>query len=52
MRKSGPGVVRHRVSVVLYDGMIVGGYTADLTVEDEVIVELKAVGALSDVHIS
>ncbi len=36
--------------VVFYDEVIVGEYTADLLVEDQVIVELKAVGALRDVH--
>src|SRR5450432_992841 len=31
--------------------VIVGEYTADLLVEDQVIVELKVVAALSDVHV-
>jgi len=31
--------------------VIVGEYTADLLVEDLVIVELKVVGALSDSHL-
>jgi GxxExxY protein len=31
--------------------VIVGEYTADLLVEDQVIVELKVVGALSDLHV-
>jgi GxxExxY protein len=43
MRKCGLGVVQQRG--------IVGEYTADLLVEDQVIVELKVVSALSDVHI-
>ena len=51
MRKSGVGVVRQRGIVVFYDDVIVGEFTADLPVEDQVIVELKVVGALSDVHI-
>jgi GxxExxY protein len=33
------------------DAVIVGEYTADLLVEDQVIVELKVVAALSDVHV-
>jgi GxxExxY protein len=41
MRKSGLGVVQQRGIVVFYDGMIVGEYTSDLIVEDEVIVERK-----------
>ena len=51
MRKSGLGVVQQRGIVVFYDDVIVGEYTADLTVEDQVIVELKVVGSLGDVHI-
>jgi GxxExxY protein len=51
MRKSGLGVVQQRGIVVWYDDVIVGEYTADLIVEDQVIVELKVVEALSDVHI-
>ncbi|WP_158925134.1 GxxExxY protein [Acidisphaera sp. S103] len=51
MRKCGLGVVQQRGIVVFYDGVIVGEYTADLLVEDQVIVELKVVGALSDVHV-
>ena len=51
MRKSRIGVVQQRGIVVFYDGLIVGEYTADLLVEDQVIVELKVVGSLGDVHI-
>jgi GxxExxY protein len=45
MRKSGLGVVQQPGIVVFYDDVIVGEYTADLIVEDEVIVELKVVPA-------
>jgi GxxExxY protein len=51
MRKSGLGVVQQRGIVVFYDDVIVGEYTADLIVEDQVIVELKVVGALGDLHV-
>ncbi|WP_428483830.1 GxxExxY protein [Rhodopila sp.] len=51
MRRCGLGVVQQRGIVVFYDDVIVGEYAADLLVEDQVIVELKVVGALSDVHI-
>ena len=37
--------------VVFYDDAIVGEFTADLLVEDQVIVELKVVVALRDVHL-
>jgi GxxExxY protein len=51
MRKCGLGAVQQRGIIVLYDDVIVGEFTADLLVEDQVIVELKVVGALSDVHL-
>jgi GxxExxY protein len=51
MRKRGLGAVQQRGIVVFCDDLIVGEYTADFLVEDQVIVELKVVGALSDVHI-
>jgi GxxExxY protein len=51
MRKPRLGVVQQRKIVVFYDDVIVGEYTADLIVEDQVIVELKVVPALSDVHL-
>ena len=51
MRKRGLGAVQQRGIVVFYDDVIVGEFTADLLVEDQVIVELKVVGALSDVHL-
>ncbi len=35
---------------VLYDGIAVGDYLADIVVEDSIIVELKAVKALDNVH--
>jgi GxxExxY protein len=51
MRKSGLGVVQQRGIVVFYDDVIVGEYVADLLVQDQVIVELKVVAALGDVHL-
>ncbi len=35
---------------VLYNGEIVGNYFADVVVDDKVIVEIKAVKDLSDIH--
>lgn len=37
-------------AAVYYDAQVVGQYTLDLFVENTVIVELKAVAALDDVH--
>jgi GxxExxY protein len=51
MRKCGLATVQQRGIVVIYDGITVGEFTADLLVEDRVIVELKVVAALSDVHL-
>lgn len=46
LRKAGLSVCQKQSVVVCYDGMIVGDYTADLLVEDTVLIELKAVEGL------
>jgi len=43
-------VEQQRPIEVWYDGVIVGNYQADLLVEESVIIELKAVTALNQVH--
>lgn len=43
---------REKVIEVSYKGSRVGKYRLDFLVEAEVVVELKAVSALSDVHLS
>jgi GxxExxY protein len=45
-------VVQQHNIVVKYDGVVVGEYIADLLVENKVIVELKAVKNIDDVHIA
>jgi len=35
---------------VRYDGIVIGEYAVDLLVENIVLVELKAVTALNDIH--
>jgi hypothetical protein len=45
-KAAGLGVVQQQGIIVFYDDVIVGEYTADLLIEDKVIVELKVVGAL------
>lgn len=43
--------VRQQTGInVYYDSIIVGDYVADLLVENEVLVELKAVKAIDNVH--
>ncbi len=37
---------------VLYDGIVVGDFFADLLVEEKVLVELKAVSMLKDEHVA
>jgi GxxExxY protein len=50
LRKAGIAVAQQHGVVVLYDGAVVGEYTVDHLVEGAVVVELKAVMALNNVH--
>jgi GxxExxY protein len=50
IRKNGIAVAQQRGVVVRYDDVIVGEYTTDLLVDDLVIVELKAVRVLDNIH--
>ncbi|NLF07195.1 MAG: GxxExxY protein [Pirellulaceae bacterium] len=50
LKKDGLQVEQQRPIKVLYDGVIVGEYVADLVVEDEIIVELKAIKAFDNFH--
>jgi GxxExxY protein len=50
LRKTGLAVEQQRSIEVRYDGVVVGSYCTDLLVQGAVIVELKAVKALDDVH--
>ncbi len=52
LRKNGVGVEQQTSIQVVYDGVVVGDYSADLCVEDSVLVELKATKALEDVHLA
>jgi GxxExxY protein len=52
LRKIGLQVqLEHPISV-LYDGIVIGEYFADLLVEDSVIVELKAAKGIDDAHLA
>jgi PD-(D/E)XK nuclease superfamily len=44
-------VFQQRGIVVFYHDVIIGEYTADLLVEDKVILAVKVVRALSDVQV-
>lgn len=50
LRKAGLRVEQQHNVLVQYDGVVVGIYVADLLVEDEVLVELKAVTTLDAIH--
>jgi len=50
LRKAGLKTVQQHGIQVRYDGIIIGEYVADLLVEGIVLVELKAVKALDDIH--
>lgn len=50
LRKSRLDVFQQHSIKVRYDGIEVGDYVADLLVENHVLVELKAVKGLDDIH--
>lgn len=50
LRKRGLHVAQQRGITVVYDDVIVGEYTADLLVDDILLVELKAVKNLDEAH--
>jgi GxxExxY protein len=52
LRKAGFTVEQQRAIKVHYDGVIVGDFVADLLVQEGVLVELKALKALDDIHVA
>jgi GxxExxY protein len=50
LRKKGLQVEQQRAIPVYYDKVVVGEYLADLLVEGSVLVELKAVKNIEDIH--
>ena len=50
LRKNGLKAEQQSPIKIYYDNVIVGDYVADLVVEQSVLVELKAVKALDDIH--
>jgi len=52
LAKEGFSVQQQHPVNVTYEGNIVGEYFADLVVENAVIVELKAVSALDEIHMA
>jgi GxxExxY protein len=52
LRKDGLRVVQQHPVPVWYDGALVCDFYADLLVNEEILIELKAVEAFADVHTS
>lgn len=50
LRKAGMNVEQQFPLKVLYCGIVVGDYLADLVVENEILIELKTINAISEVH--
>ncbi|MGH8067143.1 MAG: GxxExxY protein [Candidatus Entotheonellia bacterium] len=52
LRKSGFLVEQQKGIKVRYDGVVVGDYMVALLVQNEVLVELKAVKSLDNIHVA
>jgi GxxExxY protein len=52
LRKAGLHVQQQHSITVYYDGVAVGQYTADLLVEEVLLLELKVVKDLDDIHLA
>jgi len=52
LTKQGFQVLQQGLSDVLYDGVIVGQYIAELTVDNEVLLEIKAIKSFDDIHLA
>ncbi len=52
LRKDGLETEQQFPVIVRYDGIVAGDFIADLLVEKEILVELKAVKALDSVHMA
>ena|ERR1051326_753531 len=48
--KAGLAATQQRGITVLYDGVVVGEYACDVLVEEELLIEIKAVRGLEDGH--
>ncbi|MCG3128965.1 MAG: hypothetical protein CHACPFDD_03861 [Phycisphaerae bacterium] len=52
LRRAGVDFLQQAPIIIRYDGVVVGDYAADLLVEHALIVELKAVRALDEIHVA
>ncbi|MCX5891927.1 MAG: GxxExxY protein [Deltaproteobacteria bacterium] len=52
LRRAGFEVKQQHGMQVRYEGIVVGDFVADLLIEEKVLIELKVVKALDDVHVA
>lgn len=52
LRKAGLEVRQQYPISVLYDGQVVGEFLADLLINEQIVIELKAVRNLDDAHLA
>ncbi len=52
LRKNGWCVKQQYPIGVKYEGIIVGDYVADMLINDKIVLEIKAVAKLEDVHLA
>lgn len=52
LRKSGLEVIQQRAIPVMCDGIVVGDYIADIVVDGSIVIELKTVKALDEIHMA
>jgi len=52
MSKNGLRVKQQYPIQVMYDGVVVGDYVADLLVNDQILLEIKAVNKIQDAHLA
>ena len=52
LSKNGLRVKQQYPIQVMYDGVVVGDYVADLLVNDQILLEIKAVNRIQDAHLA
>jgi len=52
LSKNGLRVKQQYPIQVMYDGVVVGDYVADLLVNDQILLEIKAVNKIQDAHLA
>jgi GxxExxY protein len=52
LRKNGLKVKQQHGIQVRYNGVVVGEFAADMLIEEQVVIELKATKALDDIHMA